>query len=104
MSPGRRSKNSLYSMSDAITVTEKEAVAEKSEEVYHLKTFSDIEGHENREAIESLASKGIIGGKGDGKFDPDSTMTRAEFTAIVTRGLGLSGKNNSVFTRVTAEL
>ena len=53
------------------------------------KTFADISGHTNRTAIEALAERGVITGKSDTSFDPDATMTRAEFAAIMTRGLGL---------------
>ncbi len=52
-------------------------------------TFSDITAHANRPAIEALASRGIITGMADGLFHPDDTMTRAQFAAIVVRGLGL---------------
>lgn len=53
------------------------------------KTFDDIQGHKNQTAIEALAAHGIVGGKSDTEFDPNATMTRAEFAAIITRGLGL---------------
>ena len=61
------------------------------------KSFPDIQNHVNQTAIEALAERGIINGKAvvsfDGTpaivFDPDATMTRAEFAAIVVRGLGL---------------
>jgi hypothetical protein len=55
------------------------------------KTFADVNGHLNQSAIEALAARGIINGKSASAFDPDATMTRAEFAAIVTRALGLPG-------------
>ena len=60
------------------------------------KTFSDIDGCFSKEKIEALAQRGIIDGKGDGIFDPDAPMTRAEFAAITVRGLGLmyTGENS----------
>ena len=51
-------------------------------------------------AIEALAARGIINGKGDGVFEPEANMTRAEFAAIVTRGLGLAQKDTGVFSDV----
>jgi len=51
-------------------------------------SFGDVQNHANRAAVEALASRGIITGN-DGAFNPDATMTRAEFSAIITRGLGL---------------
>lgn len=62
------------------------------------KTFADISV--NRAAIEALASREIINGKSDERFDPNATMTRAEFATIVTRGLGLAPKANNSFTDV----
>jgi hypothetical protein len=56
------------------------------------KTFDDIQGHVGQAAIEALASKGILGGKSEQRFDPDATMTRAEFAAAAIRALGLPGK------------
>lgn len=55
------------------------------------KTFLDISAppHKNREAIEALACRGIISGTGKDSFAPDKTVTRAEFSALVVRGLGL---------------
>lgn len=53
-------------------------------------TFADIAGHENRQAIEALAERGIITGMGGGLFCPDETMTRAQFAAIVIKALGLT--------------
>ena len=37
------------------------------------------------DAVSTLAGMGIINGKGNGKFDPDGAITRAEFTAIAMR-------------------
>ena len=56
---------------------------------------------ENITAIEALAARGIINGKSEGIFDPDASMTRAEFATIITRGLGLTAKDSGVFTDVT---
>ncbi len=67
------------------------------------KTFSDISGanaHKNETAIEALASRGIIAGKGGDRFDPDGNMTRAEFAAIVVSALGLTPKENGKFSDV----
>ena len=54
------------------------------------KTFSDIKGHKDQAAVEALAARGIIGGKSAALFDPDATMTRAEFASVIVRGLGLT--------------
>ena len=104
-------KNSLYSMSDAILIPETENKNEglfdknpdvkKIDIVSHDKTFYDIKGHENQTAIEGLAKRNIINGKTDNSFEPNSTMTRAEFATITVRALGLPLKVNYTFTDVT---
>lgn len=66
-------------------------------------TFGDVAGHENQAAVEALASRGIINGRGDGSFDPNATMTRAEFSAIVVRALGLVPKAGTDYSDVTSE-
>ena len=64
--------------------------------------FSDIDGHANRTAIETLAAAGIIDGMGDGRFAPDATMTRAQFSAITVRALGLRPAAVDAFSDVGA--
>ena len=92
--------SSLYRMSDAVRRGEFRpadtiGLPNRHKDVSQVpiilqgKTFHDIIGHNNQAAIEALAERGIITGKSDTSFDPDATMTRAEFAAIVTRGLGL---------------
>jgi len=53
------------------------------------RVFLDIGRHWAREEIESLAARMIINGKSDNIFDPDNRITRAEFTAMLVRSLGL---------------
>lgn len=47
--------------------------------------FSDIEEHEGRAHIELLYSRGIVKGRGDMLFQPDDTITVAEFTVMLLR-------------------
>ena len=68
------------------------------------KDFSDIanKSQEMQNAIRYLASKGIIGGTGDGKFTPDGSITRAEIAALMVRALGkLDNNAKPTFTDVT---
>lgn len=51
--------------------------------------------------MEELASRNIINGKSENAFEPESTMTRAEFATIITRGLGLNRRGEQVFDDVT---
>lgn len=102
-------KNSLYRMSDAIsigtgTTTGKgEGLKGKNADVkaaaikYPGKTFADISGHKNQPAIEALAARGIINGINDTSFAPNDTISRAEYAAIVVRSLSLVQKANGKF-------
>lgn len=54
--------------------------------------FSDLsEAQWARDAIESLANDGIVGGDGDGKFRPNDAVSRAEFVKMAVLVLGLTG-------------
>lgn len=109
-------KNSLYRMGDAITVSgvtdvpkEGEGLEGKNPDVTFMPiqeagiTFSDVSGHANQTAIEDLASRGIINGIGEDVFAPDDNMTRAQFAAIVVRGLGLPEKVGEHFADVPGD-
>ena len=108
-------KNSLYRMGDAISVAVgqgkqagiglegKNQYIKSCPIVQFERTFDDISGenaHKNQQAIEALASREIINGKENGLFDPNASMTRAEFAAIIVRGLGLTEKEVDQFNDV----
>lgn len=104
-------ENTLYDMTDAKAriqmagKTETDAPqglagkheAVKIQPVIEAKIFGDVKDHENQKAIEALASRNIISGKGEDKFDPNATMTRAEFAAIVVNSLGLELQTTDQF-------
>lgn len=108
----RDGKNSLYRMTDAApagagsAAGQGEGLAGKDPAVRAVPavspgvTFDDVAGSPDRAAVEALAARGIITGKPDGGFDPDATMTRAEFAAIVVRALGLTPQANGRFSDV----
>ena len=48
-------------------------------------SFSDIEEHWGRKAIDDLVSKKIINGYEDGTFRPDNKITREEVAALICR-------------------
>ncbi len=109
-------KNSLYHMNDSLKIKGMaEAAApgsglpDKNKDVTYRpitlpgRTFDDITGvhaHKNQPAIEALASRGIINGKTENRFEPEATMTRAEFATIVVQSLGLKPIANDKFTDV----
>ncbi|WP_127586914.1 S-layer homology domain-containing protein [Paenibacillus koleovorans] len=53
------------------------------------RTFSDIQSHWAKTNIELLTSKLIVSGVSTAQFAPDIAITRAEFTALLVRALGL---------------
>ena len=103
-------RNTLYDMSDAKKVNVSSVtvgLAGKNADIKKMsitnpgKTFADIVGHKDKVAIETLASREIINGMTESSFEPESTMTRAEFATIIARGLGLPQKCSNVFQDVT---
>ena len=58
----------------------------KGEEV-----FTDIAGHWGETFIKALADKGMVDGVGDGKFNPDGTVTRAEFLKMAMDAAEIPG-------------
>ncbi|MGO4375461.1 S-layer homology domain-containing protein, partial [Paenibacillus sp. MCAF20] len=54
------------------------------------RTFNDTSTHWANKDIELLASKLIVKGVSENQFAPNKPITRAEFTALLVRSLGLS--------------
>ncbi|MGO4543613.1 S-layer homology domain-containing protein [Paenibacillus sp. 2TAB23] len=61
----------------------------------HKLSFKDIGKHWAKSNIELLASKLIVSGVSDSEFVPNRTITRAEFTAMLARALGLGSGDGS---------
>lgn len=110
-------RSSLYRMSDALSIPDavetetsgqgqglegKDPAVTAQPITSPGKTFPDIAFSDQITAIEALAARGIIDGKSDGNFDPEGSMTRAEFATIVVRALGLTPAANDTFTDVPA--
>lgn len=47
--------------------------------------FSDIKGHWAAQEIAGMYEKGIVNGMGDGTFNPDGIVTRAQFAAMISK-------------------
>lgn len=92
-------KSSLYRINSADTfgLPNKNADIAKPTVKYQKKTFDDIQFHSNRIAIEKLASYGIVSGRTESRFEPSGTITRAEFSAIIVRALGLPLSGSCTF-------
>ncbi|MBB6691464.1 S-layer homology domain-containing protein [Cohnella xylanilytica] len=54
------------------------------------RTFADLNGHWAAGAVERLASRLIVTGVSEDRFAPNDGITRAEFTALLVRSLGLA--------------
>ena len=109
--------NSLYRMSDAISIGDAPEIevrepgtglAGKNKDVTPRSvtkpgiTFGDIKKSLNQAAIEALAAREIINGMNEKEFQPDATMTRAQYATIVVKALGLTPKANDKFKDVAA--
>ncbi|WP_336776416.1 S-layer homology domain-containing protein [Paenibacillus sp. MMO-58] len=64
--------------------------------VWHPLEFADMTKHWAKDAVNDMGSRMVIEGTGNGLFSPDRTITRAEFVAIVVRGLGLKLESGEV--------
>ncbi|AOZ94699.1 multifunctional 2',3'-cyclic-nucleotide 2'-phosphodiesterase/5'-nucleotidase/3'-nucleotidase [Paenibacillus crassostreae] len=58
--------------------------------IQYKKSFTDLDGHWAKKEIEAIASKLIVNGVNDNQFAPSKDITRAEFTALLTRSMGLT--------------
>ncbi|WP_338554408.1 cadherin-like beta sandwich domain-containing protein [Paenibacillus sp. KS-LC4] len=57
--------------------------------IWNPVTFKDTAGHWAEQAINDMGSRLVISGIGGDRFNPNASITRAEFAAIMVRGLGL---------------
>ncbi|MFD1887806.1 S-layer homology domain-containing protein [Paenibacillus wenxiniae] len=55
-------------------------------------SFPDMQGHWAQSIVQKLRDQGIIQGQSDTQFAPATGVTRAEFAAMLTRALGVSGQ------------
>lgn len=54
-------------------------------------TFTDIDGHWAETYIKALSDKDIVEGDGNGKFNPEDTVTRGEFLKMAMDAAGIVG-------------
>src|SRR5690606_37060320 len=57
--------------------------------VWHPLAFTDVANHWAKAAVNNMGSRMVVSGDGNGLYNPDEDITRAEFAAIIVRGLGL---------------
>ncbi|NQX66445.1 Ig-like domain-containing protein [Paenibacillus alba] len=72
--------------------------------VWHPLEFSDAANHWAKNAVNDMGSRMVVNGTGNGMFSPDQEITRAEFAAIMVRGLGFKLENGATpFSDVKSE-
>ncbi|MBE7062801.1 MAG: S-layer homology domain-containing protein [Ruminococcaceae bacterium] len=59
------------------------------------KSFDDTEGQPCEKAVDVLSSLGIIEGKEDGVYDPESPLTRAEVVTILLRVMNITASTDA---------
>ncbi len=71
--------------------------------IWHPYAFADTANHWAGSSINDLGSRLVVDGVGNDLFQPNRSITRAEFAAILLRGLGLKAETGSLpFTDVNA--
>ena len=57
--------------------------------IWHPVEFADAAKHWAKDAINDMGSRMVVNGDENGNYNPDKNITRAEFSAIIVRALGL---------------
>lgn len=71
--------------------------------ISHDEELSDMKGHWAEAAVNEMASRLVVGGRGAAGFHPNEPVTRAEFVTMMVRSLGLTEQGNtSSFQDVTS--
>ena len=58
------------------------------------KHFTDMQNHWAKDDVEIMAAKQVAKGMPDGTFQPDNSITRAEFASLLVRTLGIKASGN----------
>lgn len=89
-------KNKSFGM-PAVGTTPEAGTIPDAPQTMPKQTFADTEGYEwASDAIDNLCKKGIVSGDGKGNFMPQNNVTRAEFSAMLVRLMGISDETASV--------
>lgn len=57
--------------------------------IWNPKQFSDVAGKWSQASVNDMASRLVVNGIGNDRYNPEGAVTRAEFAAILVRALGL---------------
>ena len=66
--------------------------------------FKDTVGHWAKADIEEMANRGVVSGIGDGMFEPERPVTRAEFATMIAKALELRDNIDVGFVDVPEEM
>lgn len=58
--------------------------------IYSPVAFVDVARHWAKDAVNDMGSRMVVAGTSKGVYEPDRSITRAEFATIVVRALGLA--------------
>lgn len=93
MSRGDFAKALVNTMNIELPAEEKTSKVSSRKKVEKLPTYTDVpETHRNFKYIEAISERNIMQGVGDGKFNPDKALTRAEAITILIRLLGVQNQ------------
>lgn len=67
------------------------------------KTFEDVQEHWGKDSVERWAGYGVLKGDETGAFNPDKSMTRAEFATMLVNLMGYTEKAENTFADVPAD-
>ena len=74
------------------------------QDVTITKTFDDVPANAwYAKAVNTLASLGVVSGVGNGDFEPERSITRAEFTVIAMKFANTSGGGVNIFSDVNED-
>lgn len=75
--------------------------------IYSLMTFTpsfeDVDASWAKQYITSLTARGVVSGKSTTAYDPNGTLTRAEFTTMLVKHLGLTNEVTQNFKDVSSD-
>lgn len=81
------------------------AVPKTSQPVEHphptIKIPADVTGHWAENSVIKLMEAGVVSGYQDGFFQPERTISRAEFTVMLVKALKLENKDGKQFTDIS---
>ena len=73
------------------TIPNASEVVDNDEKVYEYNLiFKDLSHHWAKDDIEFMANNGIVNGVDDETFNPEANITRAEFTKLIVKTMGLA--------------